>query len=654
MSRKKHDPLSGSWSEALSALSGFPSASVTDFLQRHDIREQATIPRPVGLTIRRVSLGGVKHLEAGATPFSFEWSNLGPGLWLVGSDRNSCGKTSLLGVMRWLLRGAPPRTIPPDVLPWIRHAHMDFDLGEIPHRVSFDLDRGYAASLQEMRPGEPPVERLKAASPEAFADGMSDLMMRTLDLLPILGTRRDQDEAKDGQVTRHRWPALFGAFHVGTDYSALLGDSALDGLPNRMLNMFAGFPHAAAVAAIAHVQKALEVAQDRIDRSKNAVSAHAADTVARLRAELATLTSGETVADLLAEVHRISNETAALYERLSSLRQQVAELTESAAAARRFHHADRIALRNFSEAGAAAAVFRALEPKCCPRCDRTFDAKRRVREQEALACMVCGDEAPKAKAEDANEVRAELDAAVRLSARIRVDADDAERGARRDVETAEASLLPLSDRMEMARGKESRARQDEVGQARRAVVTAMIAEMEQHVAVSAEPPVTAEVAIARACETVFRARLKAEQEGVLTEVGAEVLTLLKAFGVPDLVEVRLTAHPHLKLLKGKVEVNYSNLSIGQQLRCKVALVLALMKVARRRGVGRHPGLLFIDTPGAQELAEGDLEAMAAGLASLCVDLPTLQLFVATKRVAEFAAAVPAGQRLIAAPGGTVW
>jgi hypothetical protein len=630
---------------------------VAGFLDRHDIREQSTIPRPVGLTIQRVAFGGEKVLEAGSVPFSFEWKDLGPGLWLVGSDRNSCGKTSLLGVMRWLLRGSPPRSIPPDVAPWIRRAEMDFDLGGDHYRVSLDMNGGYTASLVETKPGAPPVERLLATSPEAFADGMSDFMMRALDLFPVIGTRRDPDPEKDVHVTRHRWPALFGAFHIGTDYGALLGDITLDGLPNRMLNMFAGFPHAAAVAAISHVQKVLDVADGREDRSRDAVSAHAKSTVARLSAELAALAScapGETVADLLAEVHRISEETVAIYARLPGLRQKSADLAEAAAAARRQHNADRIALRNFVEAGAAAAVFRALEPKCCPRCDRTFGADRRTREREAHACMVCGDEAPAAEAEDADEVRARLEGAERLSGRIRADAEAAVEGARRAVEAAEALASRLARRMADAQEKQTSARQDEARYARRAVLEAMVAEVERDIAITVERPKTDDAAIANACDNVFRARLKAEQEGVLKDVEAEVLILLQAFGVPNLAAARLTAHPQLKLVKGKVEVGYSDLSIGEKLRCKVVLVLALLKVAQHRSVGRHPGILFIDTPGAQELAGGDLEAMAKGLASLCDALPSLQVFVATKCVAEFETAVPESRRLIAAPGGTVW
>lgn len=657
MSRRKPDPLAGSWVEAAVALSSRPAAAVVDFLNRHDIRERALIARPVDIVIQRLAFSGEKEGDVQPLPFEFEWKDLGPGLWLIGSDRNSTGKTSLLGVMRWLLRGAPPGSIPPEVLPWIRYAELNFKLGGVPHRVSVDLRGGYDAKLIEARPGMPETDRIAAASPDAFADAMSEFMMRALDLDPILGVRRDRDPAKDGQVTRHRWPALFGAFHIGTEYSALLGDVVEDGLPNRMLNMFAGFQHAGAVASITHVISGLKVVDDREDRSRDAVSAHTAATVARLRAELDSLkpdTPGGSAADLLAPIRAITAETGAEYERLSEIQQRLAEFSEAMASARRQHNADRRALQNFKEAGAAAAVFRALEPTCCPRCDRTFGAERRTREADERACMVCGDEAPTGEPEDAEEVRAHLEDAVRLSESIRNEAEATETEVRLALKACEDRLAVLAQRLAAARAKQAAAREDEGRLARRLVVEAMIGEMERDIVATPEQPDSDDTVIAKACETVFRARLKAEQEGVLAEVEKEIFQMLQALGVPNLAGVRLTSNPHLKLRKGKVDVNYGDLSIGQKLRCKVALVVALMKVAHRRGIGRHPGILLIDTPGAQELADGDLEAMASGLASLCGELPTLQVFVATKRFAEFHAAVPANHRRIAVPGGTVW
>ena len=53
--------------------------------------------------------------------------------------------------------------------------------------------------------------------------------------------------------------------------------------------------------------------------------------------------------------------------------------------------------------------------------------------------------------------------------------------------------------------------------------------------------------------------------------------------------------------------------LALQLRCKVALVLALMKMAHRRDVGRHPGLLFIDTPRQPGAGRGRPRSHGGGL-----------------------------------------
>lgn len=131
---------------------------------------------------------------------------------------------------------------------WIWHAAVDFDLDGVRHRVPLDLRGGFRATLAEDRPGARAL--FEAGDEEQFASAMSDFMLRALSLEPVTSLRRDANPAKDGRTVHHRWPSLFGAFHIGTDYSALIGDVTHDGLTNRMLNMFAGFPHAAAVARI--------------------------------------------------------------------------------------------------------------------------------------------------------------------------------------------------------------------------------------------------------------------------------------------------------------------------------------------------------------------------------------------------------------------
>jgi hypothetical protein len=87
---------------------------------------------------------------------------------------------------------------------------------------------------------------------------------------------------------------------------------------------------------------------------------------------------------------------------------------------------------------------------------------------------------------------------------------------------------------------------------------------------------------------------------------------------------------------------------------KIAFIVALMKVGHRRGIGSHPGLLFIDTPGAQETANEDLAALAGRLGSLCREVPKLQIFVATKRFDVFDAVATPACRLVTSSDDMLW
>ncbi|WP_431271749.1 hypothetical protein [Dankookia sp. P2] len=642
--------------QAIAAASGRPPETVADFLDRHDLKAQGLIPRPVDLTVRRVAFGGEKRIDGQAIPFEFDWPELSGGLWLVGSGRNSRGKTSLLGIMRWLLRGTPPDSIPPDVMKWIRHAAVDFDLDGVRHRVSLDLCDGFRATLTEGRLGARSI--FEAGDEGQFASAMSDFMLRALALEPVTSLRRDANPAKDGRTVHHRWPALFGAFHIGTDYSALIGDVTLDGLTNRMLNMFAGFPHATAVARIHYVMAGLDMAAEQETQTLRAVADHAKARAERLRSELAALgaapADGGTAAGLLASVRSTSDELAGLYARLPELRRALADAQEVVAAARAGWNADRLALQNFVEDRAAERVFRSLNPKCCPRCDRAFGADRKDREAVEHACMVCGEVAPEEDEAGVAEARARLEENERLSARAHASARDADAAARAELRALEYQVTSLESRLAAERARQAAASAGEADLTRRAVLEAMIAEAEADAGGGAGRPESDEAAIAKACDKVFRQRLKAEQEEVLEEVRTEVLGLLRELGVVNLVGVDLNTVPHLHLLKGEERVAFGAASIGDKMRVKVALILALMKVARRRGVGSHPGLLFIDTPGAQEMASEDLAALADGLASLCRELPTLQIFVATQRVSEFGTAVNPACRLVASGDDMLW
>lgn len=651
MARKKADPLQGSWIEAIAAASGRPPELVADFLDRHDLRAQSVIPRPVDLTVRRVALSGSKQIKEETEPFDFAWEKLTPGLCLLGSERNSRGKTALFGVMRWLLRGTVPGEIPSDVLGWLHQASMDFDLDGLPYRVAIDRRSGFHGSLTAAGASAKPV--FETRDEAHFASAMSDFMLRTLALEPVTSLN------KEGRTVQHRWPALFGAFHISTNYSALIGDAAP--LVNRMMNMFAGFPHAVPVGQLTYVTAGLKMDADQEDKASHAVAEHAKERADRIKVQLEALgaktSAGQSATELLTAMRVASGEVAALYARLPNLRRALAEAQDAASAAKAELNSDRLALRHFLEDRAASRIFRALDPKCCPRCDQTFGAERRERETADHSCLVCGEVTPEADDAGKAEAKAQLEANERASGQVYASAREAETQALAAVGAAEEHLAEQERKLAADTTRQAAASSGEADLARRAVLEAMLVDAEADAKSAVSRPETDEAAIAKACDKVFRQRLRAEQEEIMDEVQSEICALLRDFGVMNLAKVEMNAVPHLFLHKGyqgRDRIAFGDASIGEQLRIKIAFIVALMKVGHRRGIGSHPGLLLIDTPGAQETADQDLAALAGRLGSLCQEIPKLQIFVATKRFDVFDTATAPACRLVASGDDTLW
>ena len=62
----------------------------------------------------------------------------------------------------------------------------------------------------------------------------------------------------------------------------------------------------------------------------------------------------------------------------------------------------------------------------------------------------------------------------------------------------------------------------------------------------------------------------------------------------------------------------------------VITTISLLSVAEKRKVGRHPGLLLIDSPRAQEVSDNDVNSLMEGLKKLTTELPFLQIIIASR------------------------
>lgn len=80
--------------------------------------------------------------------------------------------------------------------------------------------------------------------------------------------------------------------------------------------------------------------------------------------------------------------------------------------------------------------------------------------------------------------------------------------------------------------------------------------------------------------------------------------------------------------KGGAGTSFSKVTAGERLRLRLATAIALLRVGRRLGIGRHPGLLIIDSPGKEEVTKVNLEALLAELRKIAEEMDGLQIIVA--------------------------
>jgi hypothetical protein len=109
----------------------------------------------------------------------------------------------------------------------------------------------------------------------------------------------------------------------------------------------------------------------------------------------------------------------------------------------------------------------------------------------------------------------------------------------------------------------------------------------------------------------------------------------------------------LKLRKGGDPATYGQLTPGEQLRVKIATVIALIKHGYVERLGRHPGFLLLDSPAAEEMPDGDLATMVAALIQVAGDAP-MQIIVATRNTGPLESLLPEGNRIIASGDNYVW
>lgn len=679
--------------KAAKRLADVTETEVDDVLRANGVATTSTVPTPQSLQLTKVRFGGRHRPPLPATntgptptpvgsPFEFNW-NPGPGLNGLGSARNLRGKSTVLEVILWALRGTCG--VQEDVAKYIDYVDVGFAISGAPIGVEFTV-------INEQPVGKvvggtsPAVQLASFETKSEFATAMAEVMMPRLQL-PTIPTFSSVSGAYE-----HAWPSYAGALAItvaGLDI--LIGDHKF-GLPARLLQMFIGTPWATTKAQAQTARKSLEAEiaahDERTEIADASRTNHRAAAQAALDTALATLAASPDPSVNLAtaeaavdNVQRLSNLIATAEIQHADLHTRIVAMEAEKTEEERRQH-------QLLEDALAMKFFNRHQPTMCPRCTSPVTNDQRKEEAAGHACSVCHEELDLdafaadlliASTTDETTRRSAI-AGIKLVTATSPESDidheapddpvdsltaleKAINEASKQISAIETNLVRWRDEREQslvlatpANLNNSSRREAELAVARAQGALDALTGPSPAVASGSKrvETIRRHARILAAADDLSGERVTEGQRNTLSGIADRVTALARSFGMDALTKVEITGSPSLKAYKSDVPVNYSKITRGEQLRLKVALAVALLHAADDTGIGRHPGLLLVDSPAAEELAQENVDAMVRALADAVDAVADSQVIIATRNVDLLNDLLDDKNRRIADGDGYLW
>lgn len=642
--------MSKNWLETIAEKAELTPEQAEKRLRRWGVVADRSARPARSFVIEQITFTGEKKGKTTGI-IDFEWTGLGPGVWAVTSEINLRGKSTVLEVALWCLRGST-KNLQDDVRGWLSHVSLQFAVDDERYRIVFDLVNGEPNGRLERRAPDNTYHPLESfTSDEGFALVMARFMMDALelDVLPAM-----QGDKGDKGVVEHGWLAQSNVFYLGGEHNFLLADTQMGGLPARMLQMYVGFPWASTKIFATTAKKELEEKRKKIDRAIQGSKKDAEAARTRLETEINTVReriAGLPTETTTAEALQQAGELVSLATRkLAELQARASKAQADASQVREAAVQDERTVRNLRETIVATQFFNGLNPECCPRCETKVATARVKAEASDLACSLCAETIPEDHFEDISETLkiAEARAAASKAAaeRAKVDSNAATAAAKA---ASDKLTEAQSDLNKMLKGADFAAKRN---------AELELARLEGALKERTAPPVEAEVdpdenLISIAVTETEKAYNKGRVD-ILKALNDEILPLGQQLGIEALESVALSSNASMSIKKGGATTSFSKVTPGERLRLRLATAIALLRVGPRMGIGRHPGLLIIDSPGKEEVAKVNLESLLAELRQITKEMDGLQVIVAGTNVDEIIGVLGKDRCRIARGENYVW
>lgn len=602
------------------------------------------------LRLKELQFSGEKHLHETVTPFSFHWTPEQQGVNVIASDGNFAGKSSILQTMLWAIRGEP-KALTATVQGWIKHVRAEFQAGDRHIRVEFDVEEGVPrGAIQFLGADGAALHSMPFLTSDMFKTHMNSVMLDALGLEPIATSREVASLEKTVMYT-DGWAAYTGAFLFDSDSNALIGEHVGNDLAQRLLQVFLGIPWATTLFQARAAKRVTEaLVQSRKRRLGQLGDRSIDDLQNRLAAIEQQILDGSAQQAALAQLEEARNRYQELSEAVSRLKASTTTLDAEVAAGTEELNNKKRALLEIEEEMAASRFFGRLSPTCCPRCTRAFDKRRIENEKTSGDCSVClthleqeveidYDALKENMSKEVAKMGKLLDSVTTKAHELGTEFDQA----RRDLEAAALEVSRLA-----AGGT---AQEEQKLRLEAARIEGMLDAVSR--LVQTDNGEEDDLVILDAAVNVAKEQVEEAAEAVLKRSGDLICALVQRLGMGDVEEVVLKRSGSVEVHKGGSVSFFTRLSPGERLRVRIATVIALLQAAQQFGAGRHPGLLIIDSPAKEEMADANVEEMLDSLVRLS-DSVNIQLFVAFKGTARALKHFPEDHCLLAREGELLW
>ncbi len=608
----------------------YPESKIQEVFSKYNFEDMIELPnKPAKLLLKRLKFEGQKNTNGKEEYFLYD-REIYPGVNIWVAD-NFSGKSSILNIIRWCLTGK--NGLKTNVKKWIHKVMLEFEIRDKVFTMVLDttsarikgnlyqesIDQCQVSSLED----ELKVEFSFRNSTE-LEERIQNFFMSNLGLSSLKWTQksssRDSLELYESSTS---WSTYFKAMFMKSDeYGAFLmpSDQSFGSQTQKVLGMFLGLTLFKLQNRLAfridtiryelakeeHAKKTDKVdSQSIIDALRNECN-DIINQRKKLELELRKLVDQSKMNLLMNELSKNNIALAEAEQRLFSKERELVQIE-------RLLDEEESATIGLKEALHFKLFFNGIRVHTCPHCETKISAEKIRKEQEAHICSVCDEPLVEGTQDQMSYLQTKLDenhtVITELKKERKVidsDIDNLKSG----VSEMEKKRIWLVDELTQLSDIHVSEIEEQIKDLilKQGKIEGRIEELSSN-AMEQQEEQLSELEIEKDVLSAMISKVDAEadilNQKLIKQLEESVKEWAIRFGIKSVTDVKIDSRLEPKINQDEEWEGFSDLADGEKLRLKISFFVQLMLLASQSGVGKHPQLLLIDSPGTSELIEKD-------------------------------------------------